>query len=109
MHKPSLASFGRSLLCLALLALATQAQAAPSEFAGRGVYHFASDSGCATSLSSDIECNRVALDVADARASVDRQARAIVIEAADNHDDKTVIGDILLHGSGIAGDGQRVP
>lgn len=109
MPQPSLASFGRSLLCLAVLALAAQAQAAPSEFAGRGVYHFASDSGCATSVSSDIECNRVALDVADARASVDRQARAIVIDAAGDHDDKTVIGDILLHGSGVAGDGQRVP
>ncbi|MGE8309376.1 MAG: hypothetical protein ACN6QR_07525 [Pseudomonas protegens] len=109
MQNPSLASFGRSLACLALLALGGQAQAAPSEFAGRGVYHFASDSGCATFASSNLDCNRIALDVSDARASVDRQTHAIVIDADSNHDSKTVIGDILLHGSGIASDGQRVP
>ena len=76
MQNPSLASFGRSLACLALLALGAQAQAAPSEFAGRGVYHFASDSGCATFASSNLDCNRIALDVSDARASVDRQTHA---------------------------------
>lgn len=110
MKTPSLASFGYSLACLALLALSGQANATPSEFSGRGVFHFASDSGCATvTRSADRDCNRIALDVADAQASVDPQTHAIVIGADDHHDSKTVIGDVLLHGSGIAADGQRVP
>lgn len=110
MKTPSLASFGYSLACLALLALSGQANAAASEFRGRGVFHFASDSGCATvTRSADRNCNRIALDVADAQASVDRQTHAIVIDANEPPDSKTVIGDVLLHGSGIAADGQRVP
>ncbi|POA28585.1 MULTISPECIES: hypothetical protein [unclassified Pseudomonas] len=107
----SLTSFGYSVVCLALLALSGQANAALSEFSGRGVYHFASNSGCAAAATSSIDrnCNRIALDVADAHASVDPQSHAIVIGAAASHDSKTVIGDVLLHGSGIAADGQRVP
>lgn len=109
MKIPSLASLGYSMACLALLALGGQASAAPAEFNGRGVYHFASDSGCATSTSNDRNCNRIALDVVDAQASVDSQAHSIVIGADTGHDSKTVIGDVLLHGSGVAKNGQRVP
>ncbi|MCE4052335.1 hypothetical protein [Pseudomonas sp. Au-Pse12] len=116
MQNLSLASFGRSLVCLAVLALTAQAQATPAEFSGRGVYHFASQSGCASAApdsaapgSTGQDCNRVALDVSDARASVDPHTHAIVIDADSTHDSKTVIGDILLHGSGIASDGRRVP
>ncbi|NBF04103.1 hypothetical protein GV819_17595 [Pseudomonas sp. Fl5BN2] len=111
MKTSSFASFGYSMACLALLALSGQASAAAAEFSGRGVYHFASTSGCAEALtrSADSNCNRIALDVADASASVDPQAHAIVIGSDANHGSKTVIGDVLLHGSGIAADGQRVP
>lgn len=109
MKPHSIASLGYSLACLALLTLSGQAQAAPSEFSGRGVFHFASGTGCATASSVDNSCNRIALDVADARASVDAQTHAIVIAADASHDRKTVIGDVLLHGSGLAADGQRVP
>ncbi|MGC5702614.1 hypothetical protein J4P02_20635 [Pseudomonas sp. NFXW11] len=109
MHIILSASFRRSLACLALLALAGQANA--DAFSGRGVFHFASASGCAAAgFSGEAnDCNRIALDVADARATVDPQAHSIVIDAAANHDSKTVIGDVLLHGSGIASDGRRVP
>lgn len=112
MQTPSIASIGYSLACLALLTLSAQANAALSEFSGRGVFHFASTSGCASATSpqrNDHDCNRIALDVADARASVDLSTHAIVIGADADHDSKTVVGDVLLHGSGIAADGQRVP
>ncbi|TVT85919.1 hypothetical protein [Pseudomonas sp. H3(2019)] len=107
----SIASFGYSMACLALLALSGQANAELSEFSGRGVFHFASASGCAEVATGSVErnCNRIALDVADAHASVDPQSHAIVIGADAFHDSKTVIGDVLLHGSGLAADGQRVP
>ncbi|WP_024678530.1 hypothetical protein [Pseudomonas syringae] len=106
----SITSLGCYMLCLALLGLNVQAQAAPADFTGRGVFHFASQSGCATTASSaDADCNRIALDVADAQASVDPQTHTIVFTSDASHDSKTVIGDVLLHGSGLADDGQRVP
>lgn len=115
MKTHSLASLGYSLACLTLLSLSGHAAAAPAELSGRGVFHFASATGCplATPANADsgvaTDCNRIALDVADAKASVDTQAHSIVIAADATHERKTVIGDVLLHGSGIADDGQRVP
>jgi hypothetical protein len=111
MKRYSIASFGYSMACLALLALTGQANAELSKFSGRGVFQFASASGCAEAVtgSVDRDCNRIALDVEDAHASVDPLSHTIVIGADAVHDDKTVIGDVLLHGSGVSTDGQRVP
>jgi hypothetical protein len=102
------------LTSLVLLSLSIQANAAPAEFTGRGVFHFASTEGCPPDLmggttGNNAQCNRIALDVPDAHASLDADAHTIVISADAAHDSKTVIGDVLLHGSGIAADGQRVP
>ncbi|WMN15426.1 hypothetical protein QL104_18860 [Pseudomonas piscis] len=110
MSMKPLAAFGSSLAFLAWLACATPASAAPSEINGRSVLHFVSGSGCATVQGGAAQnCNRLALDVADARASVDPQARTIVFSVEARPAGKGVIGDVLLHGSGIASDGQRVP
>lgn len=87
------------------LILSAQSQAAPSELHGRGVFHFSSFSHCTI---ADNDCNRISLDVVDAQASVDTQTHSIVIDADTTHDG-TVIGDVLLHGSGLTLEGQRVP
>lgn len=87
------------------LMLSGQSQAAPSEFQGRGVFHFSSASNCTP---VDSHCHRISLDVADAHASVDTQTHTIVIDADTNHN-STLIGDVLLHGSGLTAEGQRVP
>ncbi len=106
----STASLGYSMVCLAALTLSGIAHAATAEFKGRGVYHFASDSGCATAVSDpEKNCNRVALDVADGYASVDAEKHTILLASDASHDSKTVIGDVLLHGSGLSEQGQRVP
>lgn len=106
----SIASLGCSMMCLAVLTLSGVAHAAPSEFTGRGVYHFESDSGCAAAIPNpDKICNRVALDVPDATASVDAENHTILIASEATHDSKTVIGDVLLHGTGLSEQGQRVP
>jgi hypothetical protein len=100
--------FGYALLCLAWLAPGSQAHAAA--FNGRGVFHFASTGDCAApSQPAASTCHRIALDVADAHARVDPTTHTIVIAADAGHDRKTVVGDVLLHGSGVAADGQRVP
>lgn len=100
--------FGCALVCLAWLVSGSQAHAAA--FNGRGVFHFASAGDCpAPSQAVASTCHRIALDVADAHARVDSATHTIVIDADADHDRKTVIGDVLLHGSGVAADGQRVP
>ncbi|PVZ85962.1 hypothetical protein C9426_17825 [Serratia sp. S1B] len=98
----SKALFASLMMCLIL---SGQSQAAPSEFRGRGVFHFSAVSDCAT---VENHCNRISLDVADAHASVDTQTHSIVIDADANHN-STLIGDVLLHGSGLTAEGQRVP
>lgn len=87
------------------LIMSGQSQAAPSEFHGRGVFHFSSVSQCTT---ADSGCNRIALDVADAHASIDTKTHTIVIDADTSHK-STLVGDVLLHGSGLTSEGQRVP
>lgn len=87
------------------LLLSGQSQAASSEFRGRGVFHFSSSSHCATAGNN---CDRIALDVVNAHASVDTQAHSIIIDA-DTNLKSTLVGDVLLHGSGLTAEGQRVP
>ena len=115
MKTDSIASRCSFMMGLVLLSLSIQVNATPSEFTGRGVFHFASSDGCpldlmgSTGNNINAQCNRIALDVPDAHASLDTESHTILISAGAAHDSETVIGDVLLHGSGIASDGQRVP
>ncbi|RAS34586.1 hypothetical protein [Paraburkholderia bryophila] len=124
MNDSSLRALGYRATGIALLLLSTAAQAAPVEFAGRGVYDFASASGCpfdftgaatagaATAAGKDAThaaCNRVALDIQDARASVDPDGHTILLSSDTAHESRTLIGDVLLQGSGVASNGRRVP
>ena len=101
---------GRTALS-ALLLLGLNVQAAPVDYAGRGVFHFASEHGCPPG-GSDIaqaDCNRIALDLPDAHAARDAAGHIIVFSSAITHVEEVVVGDVLLQGSGVAEDGQRVP
>jgi hypothetical protein len=112
MNLYALRSLACSMTCLTLLSVSAQVHATPAEFSGRGVFHFASGQGCPLSNGHDSpnnDCNRIALDLADAKASVDPDSHQILIASGSVADKKTVIGDVLLHGSGLAADGQRVP
>lgn len=95
---------------VALLAGA-HAGAAPLEFGSRGVFHFASASGCpATGLQAvAADCNRIALDIPNAHASVDAAAQTIVFSSEAPEKDEILVGDVLLQGSGVSEQGQRVP
>jgi hypothetical protein len=120
----------------AALFLCFSAHAAAAEYAGRGVFNFVSDSGCplgdgAAGVSAAGEpaagaaatgaaaasvpaaaaraCDRLALADADTHATVDATARTIRFANTRNYDDRTPVGDVLLQGSGVAADGQRVP
>jgi hypothetical protein len=96
--------------CLALAIAATSVCAAPVEYAGRGIYHFASASGCPFAGSAaETDCNRVALDVADIHVRIDPGNHTIVFSGKANHSSSDVLGDVLLQGSGVDADGQRVP
>ncbi len=82
-----------------------------SEFVGRGVFLFQSDSGCPlhTLTGESKECNRIALDDADTRASLDTASRTIHLLNSKSYGKKTIVGDVLLQGTGQASDGKRVP
>jgi len=88
---------------------AASVHATPVQYAGRGIYHFASHSGCPFPDSGNADCNRVALDAPDVHASVDQNNRTIVFSSNVNHPAHDVLGDVLLQGSGIDANGQRVP
>lgn len=103
---PSLAA---RLACLAIAAAGTGAHAAPVEHAGRGVYRFASASGCPFTAAAATDCNRIALGAPDVRASVDASGQAIVFSSDANRRTSDVLGDVLLQGNGVDADGRRVP
>lgn len=113
MNTPFIAAFCSPLIGLVLLSQTAQAVAAPTELAERGVFHFVSASGCPSVVSlpgsSEAECNRIALDISGARATIDTVSHTILVSSDATPDSKTVIGDVLLQGSGVAADGQRVP
>jgi hypothetical protein len=98
---------------LALAGLCAAAHAA--DFTGRGVFNFKSDSGCPfTALAGPAnECNRLALDDADTRAALDSTTHTIRFANPRTYGEKTIVGDVLLQGSGqlrnSQGTGQRVP
>ncbi|WP_220494224.1 hypothetical protein [Aquipseudomonas guryensis] len=81
------------------------------EFKGRGVFQFASASGCplATAETPLSECNRIALDDTYSRAQLDSASKTLVLHNNQDYADETVIGDVLLHGRAQAENGQQVP
>jgi hypothetical protein len=89
--------------------------AGAADFTGRGVFNFKSDSGCPFSALAGPanECNRLALDDADTRAALDSAAHTIRFANPRIYGEKTIVGDVLLQGSGQSrssqGNGQRVP
>jgi len=93
-----------------LLLYGVNGAAAPFELSGRGVYHFTSASGCPAGgdAAANVDCNRIAVDLPEAKAAVDTVSRQILFSSGPVGKD-TVVGDVLLQGSGIATDGQRVP
>jgi hypothetical protein len=93
-----------------LLLAGTCAALGATEFTGRGVFNFSSGSGCPYSaLSADGQCNRVALDNAETRATLDSTEHTIRFHNTHSYSSMTVVGDVLLQGSGQARDGRRVP
>jgi hypothetical protein len=101
----------KNILGLLVLAGACAAAGA-ADFTGRGVFNFKSDSGCPFSALAGPanECNRLALDDADTRAALDGAAHTIRFANPRIYGEKTIVGDVLLQGSGQSrGNGQRVP
>lgn len=97
-------------LALAFAAMGTMAaEAAPVDHTGRGIFHFASASGCPFASANATGCNRIALDVPDVHASVDTATHTIVFSGGAGHLDDEVLGDVLLQGNALDEQGQRVP
>jgi hypothetical protein len=100
----------RATLGLALAGAFTLAGAA--DFTGRGVFNFKSDAGCpfAALAGAGNDCNRLALDDPDTRAALDSATHTIRFINTRDYAEKTIVGDVLLQGSGQARNGgQRVP
>ena len=111
--RPPKSAFSTRIASFALAAFglcAASVHAAPAELSGRGVFHFASKSGCPLAASgTQADCNRIALDSPGVHASVDAGAGAIVFASDATRRSDEVLGDVLLQGSGVDADGQRVP
>ncbi|MBN8755747.1 MULTISPECIES: hypothetical protein [Variovorax] len=110
MHIRSSLTGRRAALGLALAGAFTLAGAA--DFAGRGVFNFKSDAGCpfAALAGAGNDCNRLALDDPDTHAALDSAAHTIRFSNTRGYADKTIVGDVLLQGSGQARNGgRRVP
>lgn len=95
----------RSAICLGALLSLPLAQA--EDLQGRGVFHFANTAGCP--LPSIEACNRIALDDEHGRARLDQAGRRVELSNEQSYAQETVIGDLLLQGSALAENGQRVP
>jgi hypothetical protein len=109
MHIRSSLQVRRAALGLALAGGLTLANAA--DFAGRGVFNFKSDAGCPFSALAGAgnDCNRLALDDPETRAALDGAAHTIRFTNTRSYAEKTIVGDVLLQGSGQSRGGQRVP
>lgn len=106
MTQNRLASF-----CIAAVLAGSGAPADAEDMTGRGVFPFASTSGCPLEklTGQATDCNHLALDDADTRASLDNTAHAIRFENTRSYPKKTIVGDVLLQGSGVDAKGVRVP
>lgn len=100
--------FSQNLAFLTLL-VAFSAHGAYIEHTGRGIYHFTSQSGCPFDNTTEKSCNRIALDTSDARVKIDISTHTIIFSSDDNHHTNNIVGDVLLHGTGIDSSGRRVP
>lgn len=111
MKNKSLRTLALPCVLATLMLYGARAHAANVGFSGRGVFHFASASGCPPGGvdSAQANCNRIALDQAGARATLDTDNHAIEFVSDANQRHETVIGDVLLQGSGTSEQGQRVP
>lgn len=82
----------------------------PAEFQGRGVFPFHAAVPCPFAApGGDDACNRVALDDADTRATLDAPAHVIRFSNPRAYAAKAIVADVLLQGSGRGADGRRVP
>lgn len=90
---------------------AMSATAGAADFAGRGVYYFASASGCPLSelTGNATQCNRVGLDDAATSVEVDEKAHKVHFSNSRSYDSKAIVGDLLLQGTAASEDGARVP
>ncbi len=102
-------SICRSAVYLSALLVLPLAQA--EEFQGRGVFHFASATGCplASNGVPANNCNRIALDDAHSQVLLDVIGKQVELRNEQDYAKETVIGDLLLQGSALAESGQRVP
>jgi hypothetical protein len=105
------ASSRTSQVALALLIAFAVDSATAAEFTGRGIFNFKSDLNCplsALSGGSD-QCNRLALDDADTRATLDPATHKIAFTNPKNYSSKATVGDVLLQGTGQSEEGKVVP
>lgn len=98
------------LALILLLALAVNGATA-GEFAGRGIFNFQSELACPLGALSGGpgQCNRLALDDADTGATLDAAGRTIAFTNPKNYASKTIVGDVLLQGTGRSDEGTLVP
>lgn len=98
---------------LSALAMGSSASASASatDLHGRGSHYFASASGCPLPQLSmrAVMCNRIGLDDRATTATVDSSAHRIQFNNTRSYNKKTIVGDVLLHGSALDGLGRRVP
>ncbi|MGJ7534737.1 MULTISPECIES: hypothetical protein [unclassified Variovorax] len=108
---PIRSSFIARQLTLGLALAGAFTLASAADFVGRGVFNFKSDAGCpfAALAGPGNDCNRLALDDPDTRAALDSAAHTIRFINTRSYKEKTIVGDVLLQGSGQARSGQRVP
>ncbi|WP_233236628.1 hypothetical protein [Bordetella sp. LUAb4] len=95
----------------AAAAAASAAARAGATYTGRGIFNFASSSGCplGDATAGGQACNRLALTDADTRATVATDAHTIRFDNTRHYAADTPVGDVLLQGSGVDAQGKRVP
>ena len=101
----------KQLTVLSLLLALVVDSAAAGEFSGRGIFNFKSELVCPLSAlaGGTGQCNRLALDDADTRATLDEGTRKIAFTNVKNYASNTTVGDVLLQGTGRSEEGRVVP
>ncbi len=100
-----------SQVTLSLLLAFAVTSATAGQFSGRGIFNFKSDLVCPLSaLAGGTEqCNRLALDDPDTRATLEEGTRKISFTNPKTYSSKTTVGDVLLQGTGRSEAGKMVP
>lgn len=111
MKTPRFCTLASRIALATLMLHGVNGAAAPLDYSGRGVYHFASASGCPPGGlgASQAECNRIAVDLPDGRVAVDAEKHTIVFSSDATKGNEVMVGDVLLHGTGVSEQGQLVP